>query len=279
MIPNHVADLQVFNGDAAESGSELAGQLVKEVTPLVADFVVSTSQLEFSFASVSASLLLPTQPSVKQLQPFLTFDEEARITYDFAIGKDGEVLNANINPHLLSGRMLNPNVRHFAGEDGEPLPSPVSLDGEGFDFALRDAMQDDWDVANLGSVKLPITDKLESALRVSNAINPTLESGKAFFLTGRVFDSAKEALKRSTQSVRNISLNLRIYFGMFINKIFIIIKFLQSLFIFLVSFNGHIEKFIIDYLTGFERIYKSNFLFTRRINTITIHPEFHKVVS
>ena len=278
MIPNHIGYSQILNSNAAEVGSELAGQLVQEVEPLVGDFVVSPCELEPCFASVSAALLLSVQPSVKQLQPLLSLDQETRIAYNLTIGKGGEAFKPNINADLLSGRVLNLNVRHFAGEDGKPLPRLVLLDGEGFDFAFWNTMQDDWDAADFGTMQSFVAQKLESALRVNDAAHSAFESWKAFFLAELVFDSAKEALEGFRNPFSNIFSDLRMNLRILSRKIVVEVKLPQRLISFFIGFNIQIKKFIINSFTNLERINQPFLLLTRRVNSVTIHQQAHNEV-
>lgn len=284
MVLNHISDLQVLNSNASEPCGEFVAEFVQEVSPLVADFVVLPSQPETSLAPVSAAFLLPAQSPMQHLQPLFTLNEEFRVSYDLTITQRGEVFQPDINSNLFGRRMLNFNIGHFASENGKPLPCPILFDSQGFDFALWNTVQDYWDVPYLGSKKTLIASKPEtissfsmcSALRVGDAVHPALESWKALFPTLWVFDSAKEVLKSLVNPIRNILPNLSIHPIIFISKMFARIRPSQSLSRFLVSFNGHTEKFVIDCFASLKRINQPYLLFLRRVNAVTIRPEFHR---
>lgn len=277
-VAKHILDSQVFNSNSSEPASEFVTEFMKEVKPLVADFVVSPSQEEVSFILISTPLFFLIPTPLQHFEVLFSLNKEVRINHNLSIGQGSEVFNSDINPDLLGGGMLDGYFWHFTSEDSEPLPSLVAFDSQSLNLAFRNTMQNDWDVADFGSVKTLVAEKLETILRVSNAPNPTLESWKTFLPASRVSDSPKEVLKRPVNPFGNILPNLRKKFWMLARKVIIEVKFPQYLAFFLISFDTQFKKFIINCLTHFKRTNQLLLLLTRRVNSITIYPEFHNGV-
>ena len=286
VISDHIGNLQILNSDSSKPASEFVAEFVKEVKPLVADFIVLPSQEETSLVPIPAAFLLPAQSPMQQLQSLFTFDEETGIIHSFPIGQGGEVLNADINPNSFCGRMFGGCFWHFTSEDGKPLPSLVSLNGKSFDFAFGNSVQNDWNVADFGSIKTLVADKpkplpmlVAKCLRVSDALNSAFKTRKAFLFTLQVFHPAKETLKCFINPLRNILSHLRMNFGMFTGKMIVEIKFPYRFLSGLIRFDTQVKKFIVNCLASVKLLEENLLLALGRIQTITITPELHSGVK
>ena len=171
--------------------------------------------------------------------------------------------------------MLNNFSFNFTSKCSEPLASFVLLDSQGLNLTFWDSMQDDRYRAYFANLDSFVTKQLESRLWKSYAINPRLEPRKTFFLTRLIFDSTKEIRESFMHSIRNILLDLRMYFKVFSSKMLVIIKLPKSLASAFVSLFRDVKKLIVDCLSNLERINNSFFMFIRRIQSIFIHLNDH----
>ena len=275
MVSDHVLNLQVLNSNSAKLSYNFHTKIMQEITPLVSDSFIEFSQPKTCFSSVRRTFYFSANPPMQNLQFAFTLDKMVGISYKLSIGESGKALQSNINANLLTGRMLHGNIRQFTSEGSKPFISLGLLDGHSLDFAFRNTMQDDWKIANLTNLDVFTADKLEPRLRISDAHNPALESGKSFLFAGFVFHSAKEVLKGFVNSIRNILLGLRINFFVFSSKIFAKVKLVKSYIAKFIGIFVKRKKLVVDYLASFKRINDSNLLLTRRVNTIPIHQQGH----
>ena len=136
-------------------------------------------------------------------------------------------------------------------------------------------MQYNGDVPYLGCMQFFLRDKFKPILRISDAINSTFKTWKAFLFTSRIFTSAKKVLKTFMYSIRNILFYLGEYFRVQTCEKVIKIVSVECHIVFFVDRYGKFKKFIIDVFADIKRVKKYFFLFLRRIQTVFIHPEFH----
>ena len=275
MIIEHTFNVQILNSNKRIRFGEPMAEFMQEVSPLVYNFDVLLCQPESCLSSINRAFLFSTQPSLQEFQSFFSFDDVFRIIYKFSIGQDSIAFKPNIQSNFFRRRMLNGWNFNFTSEYGKPLSSFVLLDGECLDFAFWDSMQNNRHTSNLAKPDSLITQQLEPALRESDAINPALESRKTFFLTGFVFNPAKEIGEGFMYSVRNILFNLGMNFRIFASKIGVIIKFVEGNFAKLISVYRPGKKLIVDCFANLERIKYSDLLLPRRINPEFIHSQFH----
>lgn len=284
MIAHHSFDIQILNSNPAELQSQASAQFVLEITPLIGNPDVASGDLESGFAPIPASLLLPAQSPLQQLQFSLALEQEMRIWDACSIGQSSEVCQANINADaLILVRMLNDWHFDFTTEHGEPLSSTIGFDGQSLGYASWDSMQDDWDVPNLGAIQKPLIGKLESRLGIGDTHHSALEAGKSSlyllpFLS--LFDSAKEAVKSFAQPIagilKDLAVNLITNFRMAYLDVFN--KGVQVELFCHPKLLVQSKKLIIDELAVLESLEKPYLLLRRRIQSVFIHSQFHRGV-
>lgn len=277
MILKHPIDIQVFDCDERKRFSEPIAELMQEISPLVSDLDVLFSESEHRFSSISGTLLFFAEPPLQQLESLLGFEEMPRVIYEFSVGEDSVTLNPNIQPNLFNGRMFNFRCFDFASESSEPLSCSVLFDGESLDFSSWYPVKDYGNRTDFADPEPLIAEHLETGLWERNAVHSALEPRETFFAFRclRVLDSPKEVLERFADPIRNILLRLGMYLRVFAIKIIIEIKFVQRNLTIFPGINGDSEKLVIDCFASLKRISYPALLFMGRINTISIHPEFH----
>lgn len=117
--------------------------------------------------------------------------------------------------------------------------------------------------------------EFKTGLRIGNAVDTAFEPWESFLFVEGVFCPAEKVLERFVYSVRNILFDLGMKFSVFPREMFIVIIAFQCFSRSFVSFDRKFKKFIVDCFTGFKGIEKKFSLFSRRIQSILIHPEFH----
>lgn len=279
MIAHHPFDIQIFDSNPAELQSQTSAQLMLEVASLVGNPDMASSDLESGFASIPASLFLPAQSSLQPLQSSFALGQEMRIRNARSIAQSSKVCQADINANtLVLVRMLNDWRFNLTTEYSKPLSSAIAFDSQSLGYASRNAMQDDWELANLGAEQSSLIDKPKSRLGVGNTLDSGFEAGKSsldFLSFLSLFDSAKETIKSFAQSIASILKNLAMdiitdfrmaYLDVFDQRIEV--KFLCQ-----QKFFVQAKKLIIDKLAVFESFEKSYLLLHRRIQSVFIHQQ------
>jgi len=77
MISEHSIDIESFNTDETIGISNDSALLVKEVQPLVSNFIITFSNLIYNFSSVSTSLNLSAQSPLEFIEFPLRFEKKA----------------------------------------------------------------------------------------------------------------------------------------------------------------------------------------------------------
>jgi hypothetical protein len=180
MVMEHSIDIQILNSDKTVGISEDPTLLVQEISPLVGDFGMQFSSLLDGFSPVGRALLLSGELPLEPFQSPLALDEESGVFNNIPIGEGGEVLDANIDTNLfIWTRVLFLNTFNLTAKYSEPLPSPISLDGHGLDFALWYSMQHDRDISNFRNMKSFIGFETKPKLRVGYALESFLKTRKS----------------------------------------------------------------------------------------------------
>jgi hypothetical protein len=270
MIFNHIFDSQLLDSNEGILFSEGMRKFMKEISSLVGNFEMTSSNPKPCLSPVMASFFLSAQSSLKSSKFIFRFNQESRIGDNFSIRESSEVLQANINPNLFFRRMLNFLNLNFTTKESEPLPCSVLLDSQSLNLTFRDSMQDNRDTSNLADLKSSLINEPESALRVCYAMNRTLESGKSFFLARFIFDSSEEVLKGFMNSVRDVLKSLGMEIGFFSSESIIIIKFPQSFSSSFVSFNVQGNKLVMNILSLIKHSKDFSELPLLRIDSILI---------
>lgn len=275
---NHAFDVQLLNSDSAVSQGNTSTELMLKVRPLVSNLVVQFGYFEPCFSPVSRAFDFSAKSSLQELESLFRFDKEFGVVKSLSIAEETEIIPAvNINTYLFSRSMLDNNVWKFTAKYSKPLSSHIMLDSQCLDFAFRDSVQDYRNTSYLAEFKPFVRKNLESRLGISDTIDSALETRKSFFLAGFVFDSAKEVSKSFVDSIRDILGNLRM------NRIFtfnqlVVVKLPKSLARLFISIDRSFKEKVVYFLTSFQRINDSYFLFIRRVYAIFIHQQAHSEV-
>lgn len=284
MIAHHSFDIQILDSNPAELQSQTSAQLMLEVVPLIGNPDMAMGNLESGFAPIPASFLLAGQSPLQTLQASFALEQEMGVRYACPIAQSGKVCQPNINAHrLIFVRMLNDRNIDFTTEYSEPLTSTIGFDGECLGCASWNSMQDDWDIPNLGAEQSSLIDKLESTLRVGDALDSGFEAWKSSldllaFLS--FFDSAKEIVKSFAQSVTGILKHLAVdfitdfrmaYLDVFHKRIEVKLPCHPKLLV-------QAKKLVVDKLAVLESFEKPYLLLRRRIQSAFIHSQFHRGV-
>jgi len=270
-VLNHTFDVKVFNSDDRISINEFSAKLVKEIGSLVSDSDVLPCQEQPCLSPIHRPLLLSANPSLQEFQSLFRFNQESRIVYNFSIVEGGEVFETDINTNLFFRGVFGLNIRQFAAEDGKPLSNFINLNGEGFDLASWNPMQDDRNTSYPIEPKPFVRQKLKTTLGKSDAVHPALKSWKTLLLAGFVFNPAKEVAKSLMNPVRDILFNLRMKFRILARERLVVIKLVERDLSKLPRIYTQSKKLIIDCFASFKRINQSSFLFVGRIQTIFEH--------
>jgi hypothetical protein len=277
---DHVLNVELFTADDSETFCEGVACFVQEVTPLVSDFQVLSRKLDTSLLPIIAALdtltVYPLQPS--KLPFSLKIESWVSDAFSFVVSQ--ESFQPNINTYHLLIRVLDCRSIKFTGEHCEPLISFVSLDSHSLDFSFRQPVEYDWYAANLGTLQSRVGQEFESALWICNALNPALESRKSSLdfdaLLSQLYPSEK-VVNSFVKPVRNILQHLRMSLGIVFRSCFHIrdkrveVVSTRKKMLFVLS-----KKSVIHFLANLELIEKPDLLFSRRIQPVLIHPEFHR---
>ena len=269
MILNHSFDVQVLDSDKGISLSEGMTQLMCEVEPLIVDFQISSTESQSCFASVPASLLLSADSPMQELQSLVTSNEVTMIRNDCFVAESSEGFQTDINTNWLTSVNRNFEI-DFTAERSEPLVSSVALDGQGLNLAFGNSMELDCDASDSRAFQPSVAEKLETALRVSYALNPALESRETFFPNGLVFDSSEEVIESLACPVAHVLQDLRVncFFDFGIASLQVPDDSSELELISDKSFLVEDEGFIVDFLADLEIVEKSGLLNIRRIDSI-----------
>jgi len=199
------------------------------------------------------------------------FEDVVGIRYDFTVADGGEVLQTDINADFRLGEMLNRSIRQFTGKDSEPLSCLINLQRHSLDFSLWSTVQNNRNISDFRGIEPLIGQKLESRLRIGDALNPRLESRIAFFSVA-ILNSTEKVVKRFGSTVRDVLQNLRV--GLFvIGKRYLHVKN-QSVEVVLSrgqQFLVQVKKRVVRFLADFEISEKSHSLLRRGINPVFEH--------
>jgi len=275
----HVLNVQPLTTNNFVFFSDETAGFMQKVSPLIENFQVLLCEFDAGFFSVFASFDSLAVDSLQSCQlPLSTYIESGvGNALPFVVGQ--EILQTNINPNFGSGWMFDFWNVNFTGKDCKPLPGMILLDSQGLDFSLRDAMQDDWQVANLGNLQSSIIEEFESALGVCDASYFAFETRKTLLPTKGVFDPMKEVVQRLMNSVRNVLQDLRVNpCKLFRNSEFYVRnKGIEVISACEKMLSVLSKKNVIDFLANLELVEKSDLLFPRGIQPVLIHPaELHR---
>jgi len=283
---NHSLNVQPFTCYDFEIPRQGMGELMQEISPLVSDLQMLPRNLDSGLFPVPTTLdslgMYPLQSS----QFLLCVEIESGIGYGLTFVVGQELLQPDINPNLGIGMlMLNDRNINLAGEHSKPLTSFVSLDSQGLYLALWQSMENDWHIANLGYLQPLVAEKLESRLRICDALDSALEPRKTSFDFSALlfeFEPIEEVVKCLCQSVRYILQDLRMDLGIIFRAGGLDIKdeVIEPELIGYPKFLVEVKQGIIDILADRELIENPDLLFPRGIQPELIHPtEYHRGVE
>src|SRR5262249_14756247 len=143
MVPDHIADLQIFQVDRVVRAHQGEGRLVVEVAPLALDLLLLLGASPDGFPPPFAAFLPARDTSLGLLQSLLGFAVVAGIVYDVAVRRDEKDLQPHVYArlasgtgqwlygHLGAGERHIPAVRHARDRDqlGRALKQTMEPDG------------------------------------------------------------------------------------------------------------------------------------------------------
>jgi len=215
MIMEHSRNIQIFNGNSSELIGDDSREFMLEVSPLIGDLDVCFGKPIHSLTTILAPLDLSGYLPLKLFESPLALDQVSWVWNMFPRAEGCKTLDADIN----TDRFVDVGVRSgwkldLAGKDGKPLTSPVPLDGHGLDPALRNPVQNNRDVANLGDVQSPVRNELEPELGIGYALESLFEAGKAnlnLLASILLLNPSKEVGIRLAQSIGTVLQGLRVH--------------------------------------------------------------------
>src|SRR3990167_2013547 len=278
----HIYDIQILDSNQRICFNKLKAEFVQKVSPLVSNLNMLDSQSKSGFPFVIRSFHFPTKSSIQEFQSFFSSDQVSRISYTFAIAQSSKVLQANINTNLSFRWMDDFGSINLATENSKPLTSMINFDGESFNLAFWNTVQDNRNITHLGSKKSFVGEKFISImiqfisnfnfrLWKSDAIYSALKSWKTFLFIRLIFNTPKKVLKCFMNPIRYILDNLAINIRRISFSNRTIIKFIKRNLSIFPRIYAQSKKFIIDSFTRLERINQSYLLLSRRIYPIPIH--------
>jgi hypothetical protein len=136
--------VQIFNCDKSVSVHDLAGSLVNEVAPLLANVSVDSLERNKRFAAAGASFLPASYLSLRTPEFCLSVSGEARIGNLGSIGENGKGSQSNVYANrLIAGRERS--CRGFNRKTDEPTPR-FALDCDRLDCSRNWPVQLDLNV-------------------------------------------------------------------------------------------------------------------------------------
>ena len=278
---NHTLNIQPLTCYDFEISCQGMAQFVQEISPLVSDLQMLPRNLESGFLSVPATLDTLGMYPLQSSQFPLSVEIESGIGDGLTFIVSQELLQPDINSNLGFGmRMLNNRNINLTGEHSKILTCFVSLDGQGLYLAFWQSMENDWHRANLGHLQPLIAEKLESRLRVCDALYPALESRKTSLdFSALLFElePVEKVIKCLCQPIRDILQDLRMDLGIVFRTGGLDVKHkaIEPEFVGYPEFLIEVKQSVIDILADRELIENPDLLFPRGIQPELIHPEFH----
>ena len=286
MVHEHTIYVKGFDSDETVFVHDSSAVLVQKIRSLISNLVVAPGNLMCGFPAVSRAPHLPTQIPMEFFEPALGFDEEAWIRNCFPVTQCGEILQANIDADFIVGvGVLSSSGFKLTGEDGEPLPCPVTLDSQRLEFTPRKSMQDKGDIPYLGDMKSFIGKQLESRLRVGDRLNLLLEAWKAdlnslpFLL---LLDSAKKVFISFRESVSTILENLGVNLPEFHIRVFKLLDDCAQLSfrinrsaVSFIRLSASLKKQVVGFTAQIKLRKQPSSLFTGGIQSKFIAPQLH----
>src|SRR5438876_5816659 len=148
-IPDHIFDLQVFDGDEIKLCHDGLRPLEMKVLALPRDVQMLLRQKCTRLLSAVAAFLSACHFALGSLQSLFAFAQESRVVNLRARRERGEVFQAHINPHCLTGRRHWFGLGQIAHQQRIPAVTP-SCNAKLLDRAFNRATQSDADGAYAG---------------------------------------------------------------------------------------------------------------------------------
>ena len=274
VVLDHAFDIQLLDGNRAILQRQAPAQFMQEVSPAIGNLHVLSCDEQLGFGTIPATFLLSGQGTLQSSQPFLTLSEESRIDNLVTIGQRGKALQSNVDSDLLSARMLDLRLIDLAGQHSIPLVRSL-LDCQGLDFALRQSMENDWHRANLGTFQSLVAQEFESALRICDTADSTLESRIAL-LFGMSLASGKEIVECFAQPIGAVLQDLRMDIGklrcrnLHVHNDRVEVELASR-----PEGDALVKQHIVDLFAQRELLQHPRLMYSRRIDTILEHPELH----
>ena len=202
MIPDHPANVQIFDRDVVKFLDELKACFVEKVETPPFDIQMLLRLKSRSFTSVVTASFLPTDGALRGLQPSRRAPQVLRVRNLLARRVRREVLNANVNADARACLGNVPALIAFNAETDVPTIN-LMLDGDGFNCAFDGAREPDAATADFRERQL-VAFQLPARLQKGERIIAILisESRIARFLS--CFDPAEKAVESLLYSLQSI---------------------------------------------------------------------------
>jgi|SRR6185369_2013413 len=197
----HSSDVQVLNGNQPVLIDDFARFFMMEISTLIADVIVKSTEQHNRFPS-SVRSVLPTRNTPLQSPEFsLCGSEPTRILNSRSVAQSSECGKANINPdHAgIKGKRLG---LVFDCEDSKPAPC-LALNGKCFYRPMDRAVNLNPDLSDPRQTQL-ITEQRLSDLPKSNAVVSPCRTKPRIAWIVSASSSLKERLKSEIDSPKNV---------------------------------------------------------------------------
>jgi hypothetical protein len=213
VIPEHVADLQVFMIHGVVRSHYSERRLMVKVGTLPTYLAMRFGEHFHRFTPAAASLLAARNTPLGELQFAFRLAIPARGKDARAVCKSGKRLKPQVYAGLLVGCGQQVNRRIGAGDTGVPAVD-LSRDRDGLGSALKRAVQSNAYAPDLGQTEqITIQDHTAAILWVGEAVITAVSSEAWMARRFSSFHTAEESLKRLIQTAQHILQDLRIDLG------------------------------------------------------------------
>ncbi len=277
MVMHHPIYREVLYADDPMGIDDLTAFLVGEVTPSPRNPLVDTRYSFTVFATLRSTLRKFGVFALHLRQSLLFLTEKARVLYLSTIGKGSKRLESYVNTNLR--RVLGQAFRvTFTTERSIPFACTAPTDGERFDLPPQRTMQHHLDMADTGSVELPLRVNPKARLRIGETIIAALPlKTREPRLLGMRSQTSEKGFEGQVNTHCHILQDLRMDSGEGRAFLFqdrkgsdlpIATEAFPSL---LIGFFPFFQQVVIEPTALFERLTQQGFLFLRWVNPVLKH--------